>query len=61
MTRKPKTDQRPLSLSPLSFDEAVSDLLKIGPMPKEPKPPKKKRTAKKSAKTSGSGRGPNRD
>ncbi len=36
-----------LSLYPLGFDEAVSDLLKIGPMPK---PPKKKRAAKKKTK-----------
>jgi hypothetical protein len=37
-----------LSLSPLSFDEAVSDLLKIKP---EPKPPKKKPVAKKRQKS----------
>jgi hypothetical protein len=35
-----------LSLSPLSFDEAVTDILKVKPMPK---PPKKK------AKSSGTG------
>ena len=38
MTREPKqSEQRPLSLSPLTFGEAVSDLLKISPMPKPPK------------------------
>ena len=36
-----------LSLAPLSFDEAVTDVLKINP---EPKPPKKKPRAKKRAK-----------
>jgi hypothetical protein len=41
---KIKTGKRPLSLAPLSFDEAVTDILKIKP---EPKPPKKKRSAKK--------------
>jgi hypothetical protein len=42
-----KTDKIPLSLAPLSFDEAVTDILKIKP---EPKPPKKKPTAKKRVK-----------
>lgn len=39
-----------LSLSPLSFDEAVTDILKIKPMPKPPKkkPKAKKRTTKVS-------------
>jgi len=29
--------ERPLSLHPLKFDEAITDLLKIKPMPKPPK------------------------
>jgi hypothetical protein len=33
----------PLSLRPLSFDEAVSDILKVKPQPKEkPRTPKKR-------------------
>jgi hypothetical protein len=49
MTKKHTREQRPkLSLSPLSVDEAVSDILKIGPMPK---PPKKKRKAKRRPKS----------
>lgn len=43
---KNKLEKRPLSLAPLSFDEAVRDLLKVKPMPK---PSKKKTTAKKRA------------
>jgi hypothetical protein len=39
-----KREQKRLSLSPLSFDEAVTDILKVKPMPK---PPKRKRSAKK--------------
>jgi hypothetical protein len=38
-----------LSLAPLAFDEAVADILKVKP---EPKPPKKKPSAKKQGKTS---------
>ena len=38
MTTKPQG--RPLSLNPLKFDEAVTDLLKVKP------PPKRKRKAK---------------
>ncbi len=30
-------DKRPLSLHPLSFDDAVTDILKIKPEPKAPK------------------------
>lgn len=41
---KTKPDHTRLSLAPLSFDEAVTDILKIKP---EPKPPKKKAQAKK--------------
>jgi hypothetical protein len=41
-----KTETRALSLAPLSFDEAVTDILKILPMPKTPK---KKAKAKKRA------------
>jgi hypothetical protein len=37
-------EKKPLSLHPLTFEEAVTDILKIKPMPK---PPKKKRTASK--------------
>jgi hypothetical protein len=43
---------RKLSLAPLSFDEAVTDILKIKPVPK---PPKKRLKAKKLGKTSGYG------
>jgi hypothetical protein len=35
--------ERPISLRPLKFDEAITDLLKIKPMPK---PPKKQKSAK---------------
>jgi hypothetical protein len=34
MIRKGNTEKRPLSLAPLSFDEAVTDILKIKPEPK---------------------------
>jgi hypothetical protein len=37
-------NKRALTLAPLSFDQAVTEILKIKP---EPKPPKKKPTAKK--------------
>ena len=36
--------KKKLSLAPLSFDEAVTDILKIKPMPK---PAKKKRASEK--------------
>ena len=50
MTRKmQQPGKRPLSLAPLKFDEAVTDLLKVGPMPK---PAKVKPKAKKRAKSS---------
>jgi hypothetical protein len=39
--------ERPLSLHPLKFDEAITDLLKIKPMPK---PPKKQKKAKAQTK-----------
>jgi len=42
----PTKPDRRLSLAPLSFDEAVTDILKIKP---EPKSPKKKPKAKKQA------------
>ena len=38
---------KPLSLNPLSFDEAVTDILKVG---RPPKPPKKKPKAKRQDK-----------
>jgi hypothetical protein len=44
-TDKKKTSEKNISLNPLTFTEAVSDLLKIKPPPKESKPkkpPKKK-------------------
>ena len=43
MMTKPKT--RSISLSPLRFDEAVTDLLKVKPPPKGK--PKRKKTKKK--------------
>jgi hypothetical protein len=36
-----KTKERELSFHPLSFEEAVADILKVKP---EPKPPKKRAT-----------------
>lgn len=45
-TDKKKTSEKKISLNPLGFEEAVSDLLKIKPPPKESKPkkaPKKKK------------------
>jgi hypothetical protein len=47
-TRQRPRPARPLSLAPLSFDQAVADILKIKP---EPKAPKKKAKAKKQAKS----------
>jgi hypothetical protein len=43
-----KAEVRALSLAPLSFDEAVTDILKIKPMPKQPK--KKPRAKKRASK-----------
>ena len=40
------TQERKLSLHPLTFEEAITDLLKIKPMPK---PPKKQKQAKAQA------------
>ena len=44
--------ERPLSFHPLKFDEAITDLLKIKPMPKPPKkvklPKAKFRTSRKA-------------
>ena len=44
-----KNERRPLSLSPLSFDEAVTDILKIKPMPEAAK--KKLKAKKRASKT----------
>jgi hypothetical protein len=44
-----KPTKKSLSLAPLSFEEAVTDILKIPPMPKAPK---KKLKARKRPKTS---------
>jgi hypothetical protein len=44
--RQPKI-AKPISLHPLKFDEAITDLLKIKPMPK---PPKKQKQAKAQTK-----------
>jgi hypothetical protein len=41
---KNKIEKRPLSLAPLSFEEAVTDILKVKPMPKPLKKREKKRT-----------------
>ena len=41
--------ERRLSLHPLKFDEAITDLLKIKPMPR---PPKKVKLAKAKVRTS---------
>jgi hypothetical protein len=49
IVKRSQRRKRPLSLSPLTFDEAVTDILKIPPMPKAPK---KKRATKKRAKSS---------
>jgi len=35
--------EKPISLNSLEFDEAVSDLLKVKPEPKEHKKPKEKK------------------
>lgn len=40
------TDKKKLSLAPLTFEEAVSDLLKAKPEPKKKAKPKAKRKAK---------------
>ena len=47
--KEAQTKKRRLSLAPLSFEEAIADILKVGSMPKLPK---KRRNAKKRAKTS---------
>ena len=39
--------ERPLTLHPLKFDEAITDLLKVKPMPK---PPKKQKQPKAQTK-----------
>jgi len=39
-------NRKTLSLRPLKFDEVITDLLKIKPMPKPPKKPKKPKLAK---------------
>jgi hypothetical protein len=39
--------QKPITLHPLAFDEAVADILKVKP---EPKQPRKRARAKKRAK-----------
>ena len=36
------TSEKPISLYPLDFKEAVAALLKVKPLPKEEKPKKKK-------------------
>jgi len=42
--------ERKLSLAPLSFDEAVTDILKVKPMPKAPKAKTAKKQKNKQAK-----------
>ena len=44
---KPMPKRKALSLAPLTFDEAVTDILKVKP---EPKAPKKRPKAKKQGK-----------
>jgi hypothetical protein len=46
-TLRTSTGKRKLTLAPLNFKEAVSDLLKIKPEPKQKPEPKTKRKAKK--------------
>ncbi len=46
MTDNKKSNKK-ISLNPLSFTEAISDLLKIKPPPKETKATKPKKQAKK--------------
>jgi len=46
MKNQPKA-AKPISLSPLKFEEAVSDLLKVKPEPKKSKQPKRKKTPHK--------------
>jgi hypothetical protein len=52
--RQPQ-QREPISLAPLGFEEALTDLLKTGPHPKEgttkPLPQKKQRQRSKSADT----------
>ncbi len=36
-TKRQSNAEKPISLSPLEFDEAVSDLLKVTPEEKKPK------------------------
>jgi len=46
MPRTGKNRTTKLSLSPLSFDEAVTDLLKVKPEPKKKPKPKAKKPGK---------------
>ena len=43
----PTPHSRPISLHPLKFDEAITDLLKIKPMPKPPKEPRQAKAKKR--------------
>ncbi len=38
---KKKPAEKPITLQPLTFDEATADILKVKPEPKEAKHPKK--------------------
>lgn len=46
MARCPR-EKKPLSLSPLKFEEAVSDILKVRPEPKEKRPKRAKKRKKR--------------
>jgi hypothetical protein len=46
-TLRPKKYEKPLSLHPLKFEDAVSALLKVKPEPKETKAKKAKKTVQK--------------
>jgi hypothetical protein len=44
---KKTTNEKPVSLAPLDFQEALKGLLQVKPEPKEKKPKKKRSTNKK--------------
>jgi hypothetical protein len=45
--QKPKGNEKFYSLSPLSFDEALTAILKVEPKPKRKRQPRRKATRKK--------------
>lgn len=51
MPKRESQNGKPLSLSPLTFQEAVSDLLQVKPPPRPQKPPQGQQRPQKARKT----------